>query len=507
MANRADVRIDLSPAEEYVADPRVREEPAFRLAILGDFSGRAGRGALRDSFGELRPVLVDRDDLDAVLASLAPRIALDLPGAPAPVELRFAAIEDFHPDALFRQAALFRELRELRRKASDPSGWRSVAAQLRGEPSTASGSPPSPSRPPTPGDGGVLGMILDETEPETAAEARPSVAVADENDLREYIRRIVAPFLVANPDPRQADLRSRLGETIAEQMRAVLHHPRFQALESLWRAVELLVRRVETSVTLRIYLVDLAREEIEADLGSGSTTSTSAVRRLFAGSGGVGEPWSLVVGAWSFGPAEADLQLLRSLGAAAGDAGVSFIAAAEPTLTGIPTFEGRPDSARWTEPLPGWEELRRQPAATSLGLVQPRFLLRLPYGEDSDPCDDLAFEELTGPPLHHQYLWGNPAIACALLLATSFARSGWQMRPGEDRDLTGLPLHVVRNDGDPSATPTAETLMTEELAEHILDAGVMPLASLRDSDRSRILRFQSAAAPPAPLAGPWTASH
>ena len=58
----------------------------------------------------------------------------------------------------------------------------------------------------------------------------------------------------------------------------------------------------------------------------------------------------------------------------------------------------------------------------------PRVLLRLPYGARTDGVERFDFEE-AGPGFEHShYLWGNPAFACALLIAKAFADSGWSMR-------------------------------------------------------------------------------
>jgi type VI secretion system protein ImpC len=71
------------------------------------------------------------------------------------------------------------------------------------------------------------------------------------------------------------------------------------------------------------------------------------------------------------------------------------------------------------------------------------------------------------------------------------------------RDIEGLPVHVYQEDGEPKLKPCAEVLLTERAAEVILDKGPMPLVSFAGSDRVRLLRFQSIASPPAPLAGRW----
>jgi type VI secretion system protein ImpC len=77
------------------------------------------------------------------------------------------------------------------------------------------------------------------------------------------------------------------------------------------------------------------------------------------------------------------------------------------------------------------------------------------------------------------------------------------MRPGAVQEIDGLPAHTYREDGEVQLKPCAEVLLTEDAAEILLDRGIMPLASIKGTDRVRLVRFQSVAAPPAPLAGRW----
>jgi type VI secretion system protein ImpC len=139
-----------------------------------------------------------------------------------------------------------------------------------------------------------------------------------------------------------------------------------------------------------------------------------------------------------------------------------------------------------------------------VGLALPRFLLRLPYGEKTAPVESFAFEEMPDAPAHEDYLWGNAAFACTLLLAESFKNQGWAMRPpGAISDIDGLPLHAYELDGQSQLKPCSEILLTDDAVECILENGLMPLVALKGRDLVRLARFQSIAEPPRPLAGPW----
>ncbi|HET8654053.1 MAG TPA: type VI secretion system contractile sheath large subunit [Longimicrobiaceae bacterium] len=477
----ATVHLDASSRPGADAAPIELEERPFTVVVLGDFSARASRRADRAELSGLRPLSVDRDDIDEVLERLAPRLRLD--GQGASFETDFREIDDFHPDGLYDRAGLFRELRRVRARAADAATFPAVTAEL-----GQGGEAPAPAPRAPSGTAGMLDLILDEAEPPAA----PMEVIDSRAELERYVRRLVAGHLVAGPDPRQAEVVARIDAAIGEEMRVVLHHPSFQALEALWRALFLLVRRVETGPLLRIRVLDVTRAELEADLGRDDPA------RGAVGSALASVTPAVVVVAEAFGPEPADLDVLRRLAELGRAVGAPVLAAAAPSLVGCPAPGA--DPAEWSPTASGWEALRREPAARFLGLAFPRFLLRLPYGEDAEECERFRFEESPG---HEEYLWGSPAIACAIMIAQAFSAAGWEMRPGMVRGLEGLPLHLVRSEGETSAKPCAEAWMSERAAGRILDAGVMPLASLKDRDAVQLVRFQSIASPPAALAGRW----
>jgi type VI secretion system protein ImpC len=150
-----------------------------------------------------------------------------------------------------------------------------------------------------------------------------------------------------------------------------------------------------------------------------------------------------------------------------------------------------------------WAALRQLPEAAYLGLALPRFLLRLPYGRDTDAVEAFPFEELPEGGEHKAYLWGNPAIAWTYLLGATFNHQGWQMRPGTFAEVDRLPLHVYTKDGESAYKPCAEVVLTMRAAERIMDRGVMPLLSVQSRDSARLAGSRAVADPPRPLAGRW----
>ena len=427
--------------------PRGDEEP-MRILVLGDFHGEPG--ADRPALDSRPTHRVDIDELDALMRRLAPRLRL------ASGEITFGEIDDFHPDRLYRRLTLFEALRQTR---ANPSA---DAAELLGR---LLGTRPGAVARPAGGGGGVDG----------------------------FIRDVVAPHIVkGTPGQHEAHV-AAVDASIAEQMRVLLHDPAFQALEAAWRGVRWLVSGLELDENLQLHLFDVTRAELQADIGAaGGVLAEAGLHRALVGrSRGVpGDMrWSALIVLAEFGPSEDDTELLAALGAIASSAGGPLVAGADPALAD-------PDGRART----GWERLRRTDAAPWIGLAAPRVLLRLPYGKASDPIESFAFEEIVGPPRHEQLLWGNGSLAAALLLGRAFSARGWEMEPGDVREVGDMPAYTFVRDGERVLQPCAERFLAEREIQAMLDAGLIPLASRRDRSALVAIRFQSIADPPAPLA-------
>ena len=485
-------------------------EGALRILVMGDFSGRGAGEGHADLAS--RPVLpVDIDNFDATMGRLAPELALsgDEP-APWQTTLAFEELDDFHPDRLARELEVFADMRRLRARLLDPASFAEAAAEMKG-------SVPAPPTAEPPGDAAQAEKPEDDAALFDRLLGAQPVAPATATGLppdriAKAIKGLVEPELVRGGDPVQQQLLvATLDDAAARQMRAILHHPAFQALESAWRALHWLISNLETGENLKIYLLDVSRRELAADIAGagGDLEATALYRSLVAGGAGTpgGAPWSLLIGNYSFAAAPEDLSLLAALGTLAAAAGGAFLAAADPALFGRRSLSETPDPADWTAPDPEgaerWQSLRRSPAAGSIGLALPRVMLRLPYGGRDDPIEAFDFEELVGAPDHEAYLWGNPAFACGLLIGLAFQENGWALAPGDVLALDDLPAHSMMEGDEPALKPCAEVLLSTRAAETLLEQGVMPLLSHRNGNRVQLLRFQSIARPLAPLAGPW----
>lgn len=472
------------------AEPAGPQQP-MRMLVLGDFSGRPPGSPL-----PRRPIhRIDLDNFDQVMARCAPALELTLDGAPA--SMRFQSLDDFHPDQLYQQADAFQSLRNQRQRLNCPATFAAAAAQMQ--------APPAPSATPAPAQGAASGGG-DDFASLLGGAVRPA---AGKNDFEALVKALVGA--VPGTDARQSSYLAAADSVIGQRMRDLLHAPAFQRLEAAWRGVHTLVTGLELDSGLQLYLVDIGRDELAADLrGAGAQLQQSALYQLLVEQprqSPDGAPWSILVGDYQFDASEDDVQSLAALAALASQAGAPLLAGASDSVLGCAQLAATPDPDDWPAPAPAaserWQALRASPHASWLGLALPRMLLRLPYGKLTDRIEQFNFEEADGQLDHAHYLWGNAAFGLAMLLGQSFNEEGWDMEPGTRLELDDLPAHTFRRDGEAHMQACAETWLSERAAEAMLRLGLMPLRSLRDRNAARFQRCQSLAQPPQALSGPW----
>jgi type VI secretion system protein ImpC len=470
------------------------DETPFRLLVLGDFGGAAtGPLATRKLHA------VDRDVLEEVLGRL--QVTVDVPlgnGRSAKLELR--ELDDFHPDRLLERVDAFAEWKKTRERLENPRTFAEAATRVR------AWAGPAPERretaaEPVGGDGDIVGELL------AAASRRPKPA--SDSAFEAELKAIVRPHLAPEEDADLPRLREAVDEARSALLRAILRSSRFRALEAAWRSLDLLVRRTGDE-TFRIFFLDASREAVLEDVTSGEKLSgTGLYRRLVTETVDTpgAEPWGAVLGLYDFGPTLADAAFLSRIAKVARAAGAPFLAGARSDFVGCASLAAKPDPDDWKKPEDEgaaiWEELRALPEAAWVALALPRLMLRRPYGARTEPIDTFPFEEIPGAPDHEAYVWGNGALACALVLAGAFELAGWELEPETAAEIQGLPTHVFKDGLETRVTPPSEVVLTVRAAERLLDAGLVPVLSLKGSESVRVARLQPIASPSRALAGRW----
>ncbi|MGR3780001.1 MAG: type VI secretion system contractile sheath small subunit [Albimonas sp.] len=473
--------------------PEGVERPRFRIALLGDFSGRAARGLHETgpALAARKPIRLDIDDLDRVIARFAATLVLPLGADGAGVEVPLGGLDDLHPDALHDNVALFEALAGLRARVA--RGEASALAEVQGW----GGEAPAPA-PTLRGGQAPAGESLSDFRALIGAPAAPRAP----SPAEELIRRIVGPHVQAAPDPRQESLTAAVDAALSTAMRAVLHHPEFQALEAAWRSLELLARRVGGG-RVEIALYDVSAAEWAADLAaqeelgeSGLFGMLAEAPRLDAGQGA----FSAVFGLYELAETPAHAALMARMARIAAWMDAPFVAAVAPETIDTPLKDRAPAAAK------AWDDLRALPAAGYVGLATPGFVLRLPYGRKTEPVEPFAFEEFESREGTRGMLWANPALTAAILMAETAERMGpAKMRLGEIMSLDDMPLHhAVDAHGDLEALPCTERLLDGAGAAKAVERGLIPLLSIKGRNVVRQGSFQALTG--RDLAGPWASA-
>ena len=467
----------------------------FRLALLGDFSGRANAGLLEtgEALASRKPQKIDVDNLDAVIARQKINLTLALGGQDAAVQVPIASIDDFHPDQLADNLPLFEELLNVRKNLNNRAGFDRAAKQVL----SWGGEEPLPP-PERRARGATIATDKKFSDFARLTGRKPSRAgVAAEVD--DLVRRIIGPLIEPARDARQEQLVARVDTALSDTMRRVLHDPDFQAAEALWRGVEFLVRRIETDARTEIILYDVSAEELAADLAATDNLEDTGLYGLLAEQpmldahqGAI----SAVVGLYGFELSPPHADLLGRIAQVSAAAGAPFISAIAPDPFKIPVHDQHPLIKD------AWAALRKLPATAYLGLTTPRFLLRLPYGKKTEPIDAFGFEEFTRQSGLGGMLWGHAALIPALLLALGWTQQGAKIKLGSIMGVGDIPYFVyIGDDKEQTALPCTERLYTERQAIQVNTYGVMPLICLRGRPELRLASFASVAG--RPLAGFW----
>jgi type VI secretion system protein ImpC len=475
--------------------PRESKGP-FRIALLADLTGRANRGAVEvgASLQSRRLGAVDIDRLESMLARAELSLDLSL-GDETGVSVQIRSLDDFHPDELFAQLEVFDELKGLRRSLQNPSTFPAAAEKVLAWSRQQTAAHPSVVKSASTA---VPAGRLSDFARLIGQEKRVTVA---ESMTDRLLSAIVAPHVVPAADPHQESLVGSVDLALAEALRRVLHHPDFQAAESVWRSIDLLTRRLEWGPELELLLFDITAEELAADLSATDDLDQTGLYKLLV-EGPRNDvqhgPLSTIIGVYEFEQSPPHAELLGRLAKIAA-------AAQAPFLTGISARVLDNLKAADAHPLvvQAWSSLRQMPQAAYLGLVVPRFLLRWPYGKKTEPIDSIPFEEFSPQTGLKGMLWGNGSILAGLLLATTFEQQGLRsMELGSVMTVDDLPVYYYTDrHGDQVALPCAERFIHEDLARALKDEGYMPLLSIRGRPELRLGGFDSVHG--SLLAGPW----
>lgn len=467
------------------ARPAINEQTPLRIAVLGDFSGRAGRGTLNDPpLGERKPIKVTFDNLEDRLGEFDLEFELPIFGGRAKIELEVGEIDDFHPDILHKNIEWFDDLKDLHDELRDDSS--SAIEKVRDW-------------------AGQHDADLYQTLAQGGSSFQTVPAASDESgepdelDGEAILSLFVGHHVAACPgDAGGEQLAAAVEQATADLMRAIMHDPGYRALESIWRGQAWFLKRMAKVKRSEVVLVDVAAAELAEDLRSSENLAETQLYKLLVTS--VAEdpdpkPWGMVIAHYQFSMTTDHEQLLGRLAKIAAATGA-------PCLTGLDANVTRADFEVSEELDAAWQQLRSLPEAAYLAMCTSGFLVRPPIGDAYRSPERFKFEEFNGQA--NSCLFGHPALAAACLLATAFSKEGWGMKPGSERMLNEMPLHGFRNADDEDEQISTETRFTTTVGQRLVGHGITPLLAFRGQDLIEIANLRSASSgEDSLLAGPW----
>lgn len=487
MGRKAEMSLDLSFGSLSKDRPEGGRAARFRIALMGDFSGRAAKGEVEigSDLAARRPIKLDVDTLDRVIAGFATTLVLPIGKKGQGIEVELSSIDDLHPDELFEKVEMFAELVALKRRLASGSTAKGAVTELR-EWGKEFGKKVNPPARTSAGNAVPADRKLSDFAKLIGGNVR---AKAKATPAEELMSRIVGPYIQALPDPNAAAMQEAVEESLAGAMRLVLHHPEFQSLEAQWRMLDLITRSVETDAKLDIVLYDISAEELAADLAAQEDLSASGFCELLVEGTPDGRgPFSAVCGFYTFEETPPHAELLGRIAKVCAHVNAPFFGAISTGFMEVPMDDRHPLVAE------AWDALRALPEAGHVALTSPRFLLRRPYGAKSEPIYEFDFEEFTEAEGLSGMLWANPVALVVILLARSFRKTGPSLGLGGVMGLGGMPYHFVKDRyGDQVALPCTERNLTQTRTQAAIARGLMPVVSVKGRDEVRLASFQSLA--------------
>ena len=297
---------------------------------------------------------------------------------------------------------------------------------------------------------------------------------------------------------------------LSEQLNAIMHNPKFTALEGTWRGLHYLVMNSETSTNLKIRTLNISKRDLTRDLTRAVEFDQSQLfKKIYENEFGTpgGEPYGSLIGDYQWTQHPDDVETLRLISNVAAGAFAPFISAAGPGMFGMEewTEMSKPrDLAKIFESqdYAKWRSFRDSEDARFVNLVMPRTLARLPYGAATKPIDEFNYEEApydeagaAKPMNHNDYCWMNAAYAMGTRLTNAFAQYGFctAIRGAEGGGkVENLPTHVfTSDDGDMDTKCPTEIAVTDRREAELSNLGFLPLCHYKNTDYSVFFGAQS----------------
>ena len=303
---------------------------------------------------------------------------------------------------------------------------------------------------------------------------------------------------------------ARIDSLLEGQVNEILHHPRFQGLESQWRGLKILCDRkaelaseVEsdvTSVQAKVRLLDVSKRELFKDFDRAvEFDQNSLFKKVYEEEFGMsgGEPYGMLLANFEFTSHPDDVDLLEKLAGVGAASFCPVITSASASMLGLDHLSQLDQPYDLHKVLKQakfrkWLALRKHPDSQFLGVTLPRVLMRLPYHDTGAGRHGFRFRESVETATRKNYLWGPSSWAFACVALRAFMHAGWfaDIR-GIERGVDGggivseFPVDSFSTDQSDAARKTSvEVAVSDRLENELSQAGFIPLSDCKDTPYS-----------------------
>ncbi|KAG1651241.1 hypothetical protein GQR58_027374 [Nymphon striatum] len=379
------------------------------MGVMSDLSGKPEEPL--EPVADRKFLEIDVDNFDERLKAMKPRVAFQVPNTLTgegnmSVDLSFESMEDFSPGAIAKKVDSMDKLLQARTQLSNlltymdgKSGAEELINKALNDPALLQALS-SEAKPTASDESTEEEDLLDkEFKPKTE---RAKEAV--ENAVKTLAEQALGQTALISDDSIRSieSMIAELDRKMSEQINLILHHEDYQRLESSWRGLDYLVNNTETDEMLKIRVMNISKKELHKSLKKykGVAWDQSPIfKQIYEQEYGQlgGEPYGSLVGDYYFDHSPPDVELLGQIAQISAASHAPFITAPAPSLLNMESWQELSNPRDLTKifgtpEYAGWRSLRESEDSRYLAMAMPRFLSRQPYGANTNPVEEFAFE-------------------------------------------------------------------------------------------------------------------
>lgn len=298
---------------------------------------------------------------------------------------------------------------------------------------------------------------------------------------------------------------AEIDQRMGKQLDAILHHEKFQEMESSWRGLQYLVDNTDFRQNLKVEMISISKRELSDDFEDAPEIVKSGLyKHVYIDEFGQfgGKPVGAVIANYQFDASSKDVQLMRDLSAVGAMAHAPVLSSAAPSMFGIEKFDdlaGLKDLASIFEgpQYAKWQGFRESEDARYFALTVPHFMLRNPYSVENNPVKSFNYNENSAAD-SKDYLWGNTAFALASRLSDSFANYRWTpniIGPQGGGAVENMVMHQYESMGQLETKDPTDVMISDRREFELAEQGFIALTMRKGSDNAAFFSANSVQKP------------